>query len=439
MSRRSNNRDPAIDAIAEHLVDVGRHLREARQQRGEDLYDVADYLRIKPSYLFALEEGDLRSMPGQTYAMGFLRTYADHLGFDGAEVVRGLRATASEEPVESLQIRQPVPENRLPSLGIVLLALLLAGFAYGGWYAAQSGGELVSQLRALPGNIGQSAARMFEEEDAPAVAESTAGERVADVNDTAVASAPAAEADSSTLSPAALQALALRADPIAPGRGSGAQGDTEPRIIGQGGSLQAGELPAVTVSPLTPGRTTDITSAIAATASTDPAAADAVGSESAGAAATNDSAAPGDEVETLASLVLDAEAERDAALRRLEAERPEGGTVGDLLAGLEVQADPTASAAAAAPISNDSGRVVLVAREASWIQVQSPSRDFIRSLTLEAGERFEIPDRTDLALWTGNAGGLEVWVDGASVGVLGQDGAVLRDVSLAPQALLEQR
>ena len=440
MSRRSNNRDPAIDAIAEHLVDVGRHLREARQQRGEDLYDVADYLRIKPSYLFALEEGDLRSMPGQTYAMGFLRTYADHLGFDGAEVVRGLRATASEEPVESLQIRQPVPENRLPSLGIVLLALLLAGFAYGGWYAAQSGGELVSQLRALPGNIGQSAARMFEEEDAPAVAESTAGERVADVNDTAVASAPAAEAVSSTLSPAALQALALTAEPIgswpwqrSAGRHRAAHCRARRLIAGW---RAAGR---VTASPLTPGRTTDITSAIAATASTDPAAADAVVSGSAGVAATNDSAAPGDEVETLASLVLDAEAERDAALRRLEAERPEGGTVGDLLAGLEVQADPTASAAAAAPISNDSGRVVLVAREASWIQVQSPSRDFIRSLTLEAGERFEIPDRTDLALWTGNAGGLEVWVDGASVGVLGQDGAVLRDVSLAPQALLEQR
>ena len=68
----------------------------------------------------------------------------------------------------------------MPSLGIVLLALLLAGFAYGGWFAAQSGGELCSQLRALPGSIGQHAARMFEEEDASAVAESAAGEQVAD-------------------------------------------------------------------------------------------------------------------------------------------------------------------------------------------------------------------------------------------------------------------
>lgn len=420
------------------MVDIGRHLREARQQRGEDLYDVADYLRIKPSYLFALEEGDLRSMPGQTYAMGFLRTYADHLGFDGAEVVRGLRATGDDEPVESLQIRQPVPENRLPSLGVVLLALLLAGFAYGGWFVAQSGGDLVSRLRALPGSIGQSAARMFEEEDVSVVADSASGEQVVDGNATSVASAPAPDAASSRLSPAARRALT--AEPIDPGRGSGAQDNAASRTIGQVGALQAGELPAAgTASPLTQGNTTDITSAIAATASTDPATSSAAIAGSAGAASTNGEVAPGDQVETLASLVLDAEAERDAALRRLEAERPEGGTVGDLLAGLEVQADPSAADAATAPITSDTGRVVLVAREASWIQVQSPSRDFIRSLTLEAGERFEIPDRTDLALWTGNAGGLEIWVDGASVGVLGQDGAVLRDVSLAPQALLEQR
>ena len=423
------------------LVDIGRHLREARQQRGEDLYDVADYLRIKPSYLFALEEGDLRSMPGQTYAMGFLRTYADHLGFDGAEVVRGLRETGNDEPVGSLQIRQPVPENRLPSFGIVLMALLLAGFAYGGWYAAQSGGELVSQLRALPGNIGQQAALMFEEEDASTVAESASPERLAGGNAKAGASAPGPDDVSRPLLPAARQATALTAEPIGPGRRSGVQqADTATRTIGRVGSLQAGELPSAgTTSPPTPGRTADITSAIAATASTNPAAADAAVLSRADVATTSDAVAPDDRVETLASLVLDAEAERDAALRRLEAERPEGGTVSDLLAGLEAQTDPTVEDAAAAPISSDVGRVVLVARAASWIQVQSPSRDFIRSLTLEAGERFEIPDRTDLALWTGNAGGLEVWVDGASVGVLGQDGAVLRDVSLAPQALLEQR
>ena len=166
VSRRPSDHQPAFDPLAERLVDIGRHLREARQQRGEDLYDVADYLRIKPSYLFALEEGDLAGMPGRTYAMGFLRTYADHLGYDGAEVVRQLKITGEPEAEASLQVRQPVAENRLPSLGVIVMALLLAGVAYGGWFAAQSGDDMLARLKSLPGDIGQYAATMFEEEPA---------------------------------------------------------------------------------------------------------------------------------------------------------------------------------------------------------------------------------------------------------------------------------
>ena len=45
-----------------------------------------NFLRIRPSYLFAIEEGDLDAMPGRPYALGFLRSYCDYLGFDGKAV-----------------------------------------------------------------------------------------------------------------------------------------------------------------------------------------------------------------------------------------------------------------------------------------------------------------------------------------------------------------
>jgi cytoskeleton protein RodZ len=83
----------------------------------------------------------------------------------------------------------------------------------------------------------------------------------------------------------------------------------------------------------------------------------------------------------------------------------------------------------------DAGRVTLLAHEPSWIQVRSNDREFLRTKTLEAGERFPLPNRADLALWTGNAGGLEIIVDGRSIGMLGARGRVLKDVSLAPDAL----
>lgn len=84
------------------------------------------------------------------------------------------------------------------------------------------------------------------------------------------------------------------------------------------------------------------------------------------------------------------------------------------------------------------GRVVLLARESSWVQVRSAARDWVRTRTLAPGERFPLPDRADLALWTGNAGGVELLVDGRSVGLVGAPGAVVKDLPLAPESLLER-
>ncbi|MFZ1431327.1 MAG: RodZ domain-containing protein [Geminicoccaceae bacterium] len=84
------------------------------------------------------------------------------------------------------------------------------------------------------------------------------------------------------------------------------------------------------------------------------------------------------------------------------------------------------------------GRVVLVARENSWIQIRSPDRAFVRTRTLLAGERFVVPEREGLALWTGNAGGIEIEVDGRSQGFVGASGAVVRNLPLAPASLVAQ-
>jgi cytoskeleton protein RodZ len=94
--------------------------------------------------------------------------------------------------------------------------------------------------------------------------------------------------------------------------------------------------------------------------------------------------------------------------------------------------------AAVANPTGPKGRVVLVARENSWIQIRSPDRAFVRTRTLLAGERFVVPEREGLALWTGNAGGIEIEVDGKSQGFVGASGAVVRNLSLAPASLVAQ-
>jgi len=52
------------------------------------------------------------------------------------------------------------------------------------------------------------------------------------------------------------------------------------------------------------------------------------------------------------------------------------------------------------------------------------------------GDVYLVPNRPGLTLMTGNAGGLEVIVDGKPIAPLGPVGAVRRDVVLDPAKLL---
>ena len=88
---------------------------------------------------------------------------------------------------------------------------------------------------------------------------------------------------------------------------------------------------------------------------------------------------------------------------------------------------------------NAAARVILRARERAWVRVSSLAGDYASTRTLEPGEVFLVPNRSDLELWTGNAGGLEVIVDGTPVPALAGGGAVQRHVSLDPDRLLHER
>ncbi|WP_048862347.1 helix-turn-helix domain-containing protein, partial [Acidisphaera rubrifaciens] len=73
------------------LARLGADLRTARLRLGWDLADVAAGLRIRLSYLEALERGHAAGLPGIAYAIGFLRTYGAALGLDPDELSRRYR------------------------------------------------------------------------------------------------------------------------------------------------------------------------------------------------------------------------------------------------------------------------------------------------------------------------------------------------------------
>ena len=85
---------------------------------------------------------------------------------------------------------------------------------------------------------------------------------------------------------------------------------------------------------------------------------------------------------------------------------------------------------------NDDSRVVVMARMDSWVQITGAGNELFLTRILRAGDKYFAPNRPDLVLMTGNAGAIQISVDGQAVPPLGPVGEVRRDVSLDPESLL---
>lgn len=106
------------------------------------------------------------------------------------------------------------------------------------------------------------------------------------------------------------------------------------------------------------------------------------------------------------------------------------------LALVQPAAAVTAAPAPAPPATPGEGRVLLRARAETWVQVRDTrAGSTIVNRVLKPGESYAVPAREGLLLSTGNAGGLDIVVDGQVAPGLGAAQAVRRDVPLVPDRL----
>ncbi len=88
---------------------VGRTLQAARRRRRVDLAQVEATTKIRVSYLRALENEEWDVLPGEAYARGFIRTYANYLGLDGARLAADRRGEIGGGPGDGVPRVEPAP------------------------------------------------------------------------------------------------------------------------------------------------------------------------------------------------------------------------------------------------------------------------------------------------------------------------------------------
>jgi cytoskeleton protein RodZ len=292
---------------------VGEILRAERERRGWSVADVAKHLKIRRVQLEAIETGDFAELPRGAYAPGFVRSYAELMDLDAAELSRRFKAEAAglDAPVE-LTFPTPINDSRLPGSVLVALSLLLAVGAYGTWYY------------------------MTATDRAPVP-------RVTAVPETLAARVPPP-------APSASEALARPPAPAAP-------------------VVEAAQAPQVAALPAAPILAAPSPAQIAAPAPTP--------------------------VATPVS---------EPGNPRVFGEASEG-------------------------------RIAIRATGDSWTQVRDASGSILFSRILRAGESYNVPNRPGLVLSTGNAGALDIRVDGKAAPAIGRPGMVERAIALDPERL----
>jgi cytoskeleton protein RodZ len=373
------------------LQTVGATLRSRREERGEDLRYVSQVLRIRFPYLKALEDGLIDDLPGPTYAVGFVRTYADHLDLN----VEALVARFKEEVKDlnsrtDLHFPAPLPEGKIPSGAILLVAVLLAGLVYGAWIYLSSKDQQVAEIvPQLPSRISEIIKGKPSDVVNAAPSETVTSSAVDAKPDTPAkpADAPPPQVskkptDVSAPKPEATQPAEPQSTPAVaavPPPATPAEPVAEP----------ADQSPADAAPPAPPAPPSSDASAVPAAPV---------------------SAGPGQQI---------------AALPTPTSEDTQTVESADALAGGKIYGNENADA-----------RIIVQALSDSWVEIRdSESAELLLTRVLFKGDSYQVPNRSGLTLLTGNAGGLRITVDGSPVPTIGPPGAVRRDVALEPEPL----
>ncbi len=336
--RRLHLREIAEDPHAQ-LDSVGATLRAARLNRGVDPEHVATALKMRRDHVEAIEDNDFARLPGRTYAIGFVRSYARYLGLDAEVMVQRFKeesAGREHDKTVDLVFPEAPEEKHLPNSSLLLIAIVIAAAIYGAYYIS------------MP-------------DRRPAAASAKGDEPAVVVNEAAPApTAPASDTPGSSVSPLLVQPSSLLAD--------ASPQQTTSADVPATSSLPP--VPAPQSAPLAtvPAPPAKVPAAVVAPAAAPAGTPKVFGAENAG-----------------ARIVFHATAPTYILVRQL----------------------------------SQDGKVTLIDR------------------TLNPGESYRAPDKPGVTLVTGNAGGLDVEIDGKKLGTLGKSGEMLRNVPVDASYFLE--
>jgi cytoskeletal protein RodZ len=114
---------------------VGSMLKAARLKKGLEVSDIARQLCIRRVYLEAIESSDYAEIPDYPYGPGFVRSYADFLGLNGARLVQVFKdeTDIKKKSAKDYYVPEPQVEVVAPNRKYLVISLISIAIVYCGW------------------------------------------------------------------------------------------------------------------------------------------------------------------------------------------------------------------------------------------------------------------------------------------------------------------
>ncbi|MCH2548473.1 MAG: DUF4115 domain-containing protein [Alphaproteobacteria bacterium] len=337
-----------------HIDSVGLFLRDAREIKKYTLRDISNSLRIRLEHLQAIEAGHYETLPGPTYAIGFVRSYAKFLELDSENLVERFKEESkSSEASPELEFPTPTASGWFPKGKVIIICAILSSFTFVFWFLLQT--ENSSELLGVP-----------------------------DIADSISA------ADIGNDGPMS-ENIRLKNNP-----------DPTTKTLIQSFNDSKNEKNKVDQ--------TNVKAQSKSNASVKLTKKDTIVSNTKLGIEKNDSLS-GDSSGAPKPIIANNEETIDIKLSNLNTtnDHKKGKIYGDL---------------------NSDVRIIISATEDSWVQVIDQDKIVLLTRMLHKGDRYFVPNRSDLIMLTGNAGGLSISVDGSLVPTIGDKGEILHNVSL---------
>lgn len=454
---------------------IADELRRTRVASNLSIEDVAAILRIRAEFIRAMEEDRFDDLPGPAYISGFLRTYANHLGLDGDQLVAWFKDDSqSTFAPREMELPVPISEIRRPTFPIITVSLVVAIGIAAAWYVYQESRSIdIDPVPEVPGPVAEGISTDLPEDEGPGALDGDGvfatvgdGNPEAAAIDTAPASAEPADdtesvaethipPDTSGTADIAPDSTGMAGDDGPDDAAAGADAVVLPDtagISGDGGQ-DAGDDGTADVAPGSAGLTgdggpDDGTGGAGTVVLPDTAGLAGDGNEDVGDDAATEvppdnadgaveAGLPEDDSGTAIGVALQDVADATGAEVGVDESWDEPVFASDDAVQEVAVADEgeTDSQHTVYGTPGAGSRIELRAIAETWVQVTTPDGVAVLTHILLPGDVYHVPDRNDLMLDTGNAGGLEIRVDGELAASLGGSGAVVRDILLSVESL----